>query len=249
MPGAAADPAAQLVQLSETEALGVLDHHHPGCRHVDSDLDHRGRHQQPDLAAREVAHRPVLVGPGHAAVDQAHDRAEVGAQHRVPLLGAARSSSSAAIVGRTQYSWSPRSSARRTAAVISSRRASGRARVRIGGRPGGFSRSSETAMSPYSASTSVRGIRVAVITSRSVQAPLAARLEPLVHAERCCSSTTASARSAKRTSSWNSACAPTAIGLRPCARSAARGPRGAALAPGQQRRGKARRRKQPRRVS
>jgi hypothetical protein len=42
---AAADPAAQLVQLRQAEALGVLDHHQAGVGHVHADLDHRGGHQ------------------------------------------------------------------------------------------------------------------------------------------------------------------------------------------------------------
>ena len=50
MAGAAADAAAQLVQLREPEALGVLDHHDGRLRHVDADFDHRGGDQQPRLA-------------------------------------------------------------------------------------------------------------------------------------------------------------------------------------------------------
>ena len=42
---AAADAAAQLVQLGEAEALGVLDDHDRRGRHVDADLDHRRRDQ------------------------------------------------------------------------------------------------------------------------------------------------------------------------------------------------------------
>ena len=48
--GAAAHPAAQLVQLREAHALGVLDDHQAGARHVDADLDHRGGHEELDLA-------------------------------------------------------------------------------------------------------------------------------------------------------------------------------------------------------
>ena len=43
--GAAADAPAQLVQLREAEALGVLDHHQRRVGHVDADLDHRRRDQ------------------------------------------------------------------------------------------------------------------------------------------------------------------------------------------------------------
>ena len=46
----AADPAAELVELRQAEALGILDQHHAGIRHVDPDLDHRRRHQHVQLA-------------------------------------------------------------------------------------------------------------------------------------------------------------------------------------------------------
>ena len=52
---AAADPAAQLVQLRQPEALGLLDQHHRRVRHVDADLDHARRHQHVGLAGGERA--------------------------------------------------------------------------------------------------------------------------------------------------------------------------------------------------
>ena len=57
---AAAHAPAQLVQLRQAEALGVLDHHQRGVRHVDADLDHGGGHQHVHLACREGVHdRPA----------------------------------------------------------------------------------------------------------------------------------------------------------------------------------------------
>src|SRR5204863_9837354 len=47
---APADAAAQLVQLRKAEALGALDHHQRGIRHIDADLDHRGTDEKLDLA-------------------------------------------------------------------------------------------------------------------------------------------------------------------------------------------------------
>ena len=47
-------------------------------------------------------------------------------------------------------------------------------RVSIGWRPGGFSRNSETSMSPKNVSTNVRGIGVAVSTSTSTASPFCA---------------------------------------------------------------------------
>ena len=70
--GAAADAAAQLVQLREAEALGVLDHHHGRLRHVDADLDHRGGDQELGLAGGEALHRAILVGA--ASCGRARDR-------------------------------------------------------------------------------------------------------------------------------------------------------------------------------
>jgi predicted DNA repair protein MutK len=51
---APADAAAQLVQLGQAEALGVLDDHDGGVGHIDPDLDHRGGDQHRDLAIDEV---------------------------------------------------------------------------------------------------------------------------------------------------------------------------------------------------
>ncbi len=85
--GAAADAAAQLMQLREPEALGVLDHHHARLRHVDADLDHRGGDQKPRLARGEARHGAILVGPAHAAVDEIDRVAEALLQSRVAFLG------------------------------------------------------------------------------------------------------------------------------------------------------------------
>lgn len=65
-----ADPAAQLVQLADPEAVGVHHHHHGRVRHVDADLDHRGAHQHVDLPGAERAHHGVLLVAGEPAVHQ-----------------------------------------------------------------------------------------------------------------------------------------------------------------------------------
>ena len=83
----APDAAAQLVDLREAEALGVLDHHHGRLRHVDADLDHRGGDQEPRFAGGEARHRGVLVGALHAAVDEIGDIAEMLLQRGEALLG------------------------------------------------------------------------------------------------------------------------------------------------------------------
>jgi hypothetical protein len=69
-----ADPAAELVQLSEPEALGMLHQHHRRVGHVDAHLDHRGGHQDLDLAGAEPAHGVVALVRLQAAVHQAHSQ-------------------------------------------------------------------------------------------------------------------------------------------------------------------------------
>ena len=102
--GAAADPAAQLMQLREAEPLGVFDDHDRRLRHVDADLDHRRRDQHLRLAALEALHRRILVGPRHAAVHEpdriAEDRAQsLGAR---PRAAATSSVSLSSTSGQTQ---------------------------------------------------------------------------------------------------------------------------------------------------
>ena len=58
---AATDTASQLMELRKPEALGMLDDHDGRIRHVDADLDHRGRHQDGELACGERRHDPVLL--------------------------------------------------------------------------------------------------------------------------------------------------------------------------------------------
>ena len=64
---AAADPAAQLVQLGDPVALGVLDQHHRRVGDVDADLDHRGGDEhvgarRPRTRASPPASRPGAAG-------------------------------------------------------------------------------------------------------------------------------------------------------------------------------------------
>ena len=69
---AAADPAAQLVQLGEAEAVGVLDDHHGGVRDVDADLDHGRRHEHVDAAGGELGHHALAIRSGHLPVRAGH---------------------------------------------------------------------------------------------------------------------------------------------------------------------------------
>ncbi len=68
----AADPAPQLVQLREAEAIGVDDEHDRCVGHVDADFDHRGSHEDVDLAALEALHGLFLLVRFHASVQHGH---------------------------------------------------------------------------------------------------------------------------------------------------------------------------------
>ena len=69
---AAPDAAAQLMELAEAEALGILDDHQRGVRHVHADLDDRRRDEDIRLAADKGGHDRVLVLRLHPPVDTAH---------------------------------------------------------------------------------------------------------------------------------------------------------------------------------
>jgi hypothetical protein len=73
------------VELGEAEALGMLDHHHRGVRHVDPDLDHRGRDQKAAVACRKGRHGSILVARRHLAVDQSDLLAESLRQRLISL--------------------------------------------------------------------------------------------------------------------------------------------------------------------
>ena len=149
-PRAAPDAAAQLMQLREAETLGVLDHHDRRLRHVDADLDDGGRDQHLGLAALEALHRRVLLRPLHAAVDEADARRRKppAAPRRALRPPRRRSPRSPRPAGKPSRRARRRRAPGRSPATTSSSRSSGIARVSIGVRPGGFSSSTETSMSP-----------------------------------------------------------------------------------------------------
>lgn len=63
--------AAQLIQLGQTKAFGVLDDCQTSAGYVDVGLDHRGHYQQPQHTLLEDFHHHGLVCRFHAPVDQA----------------------------------------------------------------------------------------------------------------------------------------------------------------------------------
>ena len=69
---AAADAPAQLVQLRDAVALGVLDEHHRRVGDVDADLDHGRGHEHVRAARGEAAIASCLALRAHLPVQQ-HD--------------------------------------------------------------------------------------------------------------------------------------------------------------------------------
>ncbi len=70
LPLATADAAAQLVELRQAEALGVLHDHHRGVGHIHADLDDRGGHQHVRRPRHERLHHLILRVLFHPAVQQ-----------------------------------------------------------------------------------------------------------------------------------------------------------------------------------
>ena len=83
----AADAPAQLVELGEPEAVGLLDDHHGRTRNVHPDLDHRRRDENVELARLEALHQLAAVGRAQAAVQAADpEAAKLSAPQAVGLL-------------------------------------------------------------------------------------------------------------------------------------------------------------------
>ena len=142
---AAADPAAELVQLRDPVAIGVLDEHHGRVRDVDADLDHRRGDQHVGAAGGERRHRLLLLARAHLAV-QEHD-VEVLAARRSAGARTRRSRRAPAAPRTPLRAGRRRTPGGRRAAPrgCARRRASARARWRrrsvvIGRRPAGSSR-------------------------------------------------------------------------------------------------------------
>ena len=75
--GAAADPAAQLVQLGQPEAIGIEDEHHRRLGHVHADLDHRRAHDEIDLASAKPVHDLIALPGRHLSMDDADARRDI----------------------------------------------------------------------------------------------------------------------------------------------------------------------------
>ena len=80
---AAAHPTPDLVQLSQTHAVGVLNDQGIAVAHVDAGLDQGGAHQNVDLAVEQVLPHGVQLLLGHLAVGNAHP----GTGHHLAHMG------------------------------------------------------------------------------------------------------------------------------------------------------------------
>jgi hypothetical protein len=78
LPGvlAPADPASELMELSQPETLGILDDHHGGVGNVDADLDDRSAHQNVEPPSRNRRITPSPLGRLHPAGQ--HTDPEIG---------------------------------------------------------------------------------------------------------------------------------------------------------------------------
>ena len=165
---AAADPAAQLVELGESEALRVLDDHERRVGDVHPDLDHRGRHEHVGPRLLERRHRRVLLRRRHPAVHQPDAQIGRASASSRAVSSAARhaSASDSSMVVQTQYACSPPAHARRMAGddLGSALRRRHRG-VHRSSPPGGSSSITETSRSAYAVIASVRGMGVAVMMS------------------------------------------------------------------------------------
>jgi hypothetical protein len=77
--GAAADAAAELVELGEAEAVGVFDDHDGGVGDVDADFDDGGGDECVDEVLSEAFHDVLPGFAGEAAVDEADAEGGEGA--------------------------------------------------------------------------------------------------------------------------------------------------------------------------
>ena len=209
--GAAADSAAQLVQLRETEALRVLDHHHRRVGHVDADLDHGRSDEQidrPSRNARMMASRSSLgtrpcrratlavrERPGREHLVHRRRRLQVG----LLRLGDDRIDD-VALSSCLELAVDELEDAR------ARRFATKRRRDRVA--PGRPLVERLRSRSPYSVSASERGMGVADISRMSGISPFALSALRCSTPKRCCSSIAANPSFANTVASCTSACVP-----------------------------------------
>ena len=162
--------APELVELGEPEPLRPLYQHHRGVGDVYSHLHHRGGDQHVVLPVLEVQHYPVLFGRPHPAVEKGKPQPGQISLLQPLVLGRGSPHLQVGAVlhqgaddERLPARWPPRAGYARRREL----RSSGPSRwVLTFCRPGGISSMMERSRSPYRVSARVRGMGVAVITSR-----------------------------------------------------------------------------------
>ena len=65
----ASDASAKLMELGESESVGVFDNHDSGIWHVDAHLDNGGRNEDMQSSFFEVTHNVFFVGGFHFSVE------------------------------------------------------------------------------------------------------------------------------------------------------------------------------------
>ncbi|MNN36616.1 hypothetical protein D3C81_1505180 [compost metagenome] len=78
---AAADPAAQLMQLRQAKTVSVHDDHQCGVRDIYPDLHDSSGDEQLNLIAIEGPHDLIFLRRGHPSVEQTHLVAREGLRH------------------------------------------------------------------------------------------------------------------------------------------------------------------------
>ena len=113
---AAPDAAAQLVQLGDAVALGVLDEHHGRVRDVDADLDHRRRDEHVGTRPPRTPPSPPAsrrTASGRAAARRGSRELAVASRSYSAVAARAWSASDSSTSGQTTNAWRPaRSSSR-----------------------------------------------------------------------------------------------------------------------------------------
>ena len=223
---APAHPAAELVQLGDPEPVGVKDDHEGCVVDVDAHLDHRGGDQQLGPVGRKVVPWRRTSGPGPAGRGAEPGELRPGPvlpggarrrPSRMRVRGPAVSfqirrrglrfpgaevavvvrsdlgADDVHLVARRRSPPGTRDQMRPAQAGFS---ASPTTWVEIGARPAGSSSSTDVSRSPKTVIATVRGMGVAVMTSRcGGLLALARRASRCSTPKRCCSSTTIRPRS------------------------------------------------------
>ena len=83
---AAPHSPAQLMQLRQPHALGVVDHHQAGVRHIHADFDDRGGDQQLQFARLERRHHARFFDIVELAMHQTHAQFREGLREQLESL-------------------------------------------------------------------------------------------------------------------------------------------------------------------